>query len=810
MKKKLHLICNAHLDPVWLWTWNEGAAEAISTFRTAADFCERYEGFVFCHNEALLYEWIEEYEPMLFERIRKLVKKGSWKIIGGWYLQPDCNLPNGESFIRQIKTGREYFKEKFDVLPETAVNFDPFGHTRGLVQILAKTGYKNYIFMRAAKENTLFKWKGYDDSEVIAHCIYGGYNTLKGEAVSQIKGYIQNCMNENEPEKNIAEIGLKTWGIGNHGGGASVPDIEGIAKLIEETENIEICHSDPDSFFKEIDKDSLEVIDDSLCHCMVGCYTSMIRIKQLHRKLESKIDACKIMMAHAGLAEDELKEAEKALMFSEFHDILPGSMIRTAEEQEIARLNYGITVADKLITRAFIKLCSGQKKAVDGEIPVMVYNPHPYPVKENITFEFNLSNQNWNEGEYTFAKVYDENGNELPTQNEKPECTMSLDWRKKVVFTAELKPCSMNRFDAKLFVLKDTDRIEKCEETSEFVLVNTDFGTVKISKKTGLVTKVDKNGEVQLENLGRIYVMRDNEDPWGMTVDRFADKIGEMELMSDKDANIFCGYPESKCSNVRVVENGEAQCKVQAFYKYEGTIAVITYTIPKNIDCVDVKIKMLVNDVNRMFKFAIDTKKMGDFIGQTAFGVRKLEKDEREVSFQQWCGIDDVFILNKGTYAGSSKNGEIQLSLLRTPVYSAFPIEERQLCEDDRYSEHIDVGEREIEFRIVCGENLPIERMAQSYNMMPEALSFFPCGDGEKPENIATLENQNVIMTSLSQIKDGYSIRLYNSNDNDETAELKVFDWQGKIDFSPFEVKTFVYKNGTMTECDMLNNPKKI
>ena len=75
MSKRLHLICNAHLDPVWQWEWEEGAAEALSTFRIAADFCEEYDSFVFCHNEALLYEWIEEYDKPLFEHIRALVKK---------------------------------------------------------------------------------------------------------------------------------------------------------------------------------------------------------------------------------------------------------------------------------------------------------------------------------------------------------------------------------------------------------------------------------------------------------------------------------------------------------------------------------------------------------------------------------------------------------------------------------------------------------------------------------------------------------------------------------------------------------------
>ena len=73
--RKLYLICNAHLDPVWLWQWREGAAEAVSTFRIAADFCEEFDGFVFNHNEALLYEWVEEYEPALFQRIQRLVKE---------------------------------------------------------------------------------------------------------------------------------------------------------------------------------------------------------------------------------------------------------------------------------------------------------------------------------------------------------------------------------------------------------------------------------------------------------------------------------------------------------------------------------------------------------------------------------------------------------------------------------------------------------------------------------------------------------------------------------------------------------------
>lgn len=74
--KTIHLVCNAHLDPIWLWEKDEGIAEAISTFRTAADFCDEYDGFVFNHNEAVLYEWVEEHDPTLFSRIQQLVRDG--------------------------------------------------------------------------------------------------------------------------------------------------------------------------------------------------------------------------------------------------------------------------------------------------------------------------------------------------------------------------------------------------------------------------------------------------------------------------------------------------------------------------------------------------------------------------------------------------------------------------------------------------------------------------------------------------------------------------------------------------------------
>ena len=132
---------------MWQWTWDEGISAALATFKSACDLAEEFD-YIFCHNESLLYEAVEKNCPELFERIKKLVTAGKWKITGGWYLQPDCLMPNGESIVRQIKVGHKYFKEKFGVIPEIATNYDSFGHSIGLVQILKKCGYKGYVAFR--------------------------------------------------------------------------------------------------------------------------------------------------------------------------------------------------------------------------------------------------------------------------------------------------------------------------------------------------------------------------------------------------------------------------------------------------------------------------------------------------------------------------------------------------------------------------------------------------------------------------------------------------------------------------------------
>ena len=801
--KQIYMLCNAHLDPVWLWQKQEGMAEAISTFRVAADFCEKYDGFIFNHNESVLYEWVEEYEPTLFARIQKLVKEGKWRIMGGWYLQPDCVMPSGESLIRQIEVGNQYFMEKFGVVPQTAVNFDPFGHTRGLVQILAKKGYQHYVFVRplAIIPEQNFIWEGYDGSQVLGHNVYGTYNSPKGRVLERVTDMLLN------PNEQC----LLCWGIGNHGGGPSEEDWNALCTYQQEHPEIQMIPCGFEEYFATVDHEKLRVYDGSLMHCMIGCYTSMVRIKQKHRKMENELLICEKMLAASNVPYDrkEMKEAEKALLFSEFHDSLPGTMVKRAEEDMLRQMDYGREILAKNCVKAFFRLCEGQPAGKRGEIPVLVFNPNPYSIEQEVEVEFQLEEQNFNEPEVTLARVRTPEGAYLPTQNIKEDCTFHLDWRKRIVFRATLKPMSMNRFDCELYTIAKPRRpIAPCSETETHFLLENDRMQATVNKQTGLLDSYRVDGIDYLkEQSAQICVYEDNEDPWKMQTDGFYQRMGAFSLVSREEANAFNGYPEETLDNVRVVENGEVYTRIQAILRHENSFAVVTYTFPKLDAYIDIKIKFYSNDVNRMYKLMFPTTlEQSWFAGQTAFGQEELLKEEKEVAYQKWCGLFEdgkgLVVLNRGTYGGSCKGNELGISLLRTPVYSAHPIYDRPIAETDYSHEHIDMGEREFEYRLTTDINNP-DAQAEIYNQPVYALSFFPSGTGVRPETSVEITNKNFILTRYDRGENNaLTLRIYNASEQIQTGTIRFSKQEFPLTLKPFCFRTLVWQHGKLERTD--------
>ena len=509
MNKTLYLISNAHLDPVWQWEWEEGAAAAVSTFRTAAEFCRERDGYIFCHNEAALYEWVEEYEPELFEEIKRLVDEGRWIIIGGWYIQPDCNMPSGETFIRQAAYGRRYFYEKFGVVPDVANNFDSFGHSRGLVQILAKCGYKYYIHCRPGQldmPNT-YKWIGYDGSSVICERQPEGYGTGLGGAYGKARAKLD-----------AIEDGGKAmclWGVGDHGGGASAKDLDMLDALMKEAaENGDVVrHAGPNEYFEGIDPGKLPERRESVNPWAVGCYTSQASLKAMYRALEdayySTEKMCMLSRFAVPYPAEKLDEALRAMLFATFHDYLPGSSVEPVEAMGMREIGGAYDSLTKLRAAAFFAMCRGQWKAEPDEIPVMVFNPHPYECEDAFECEFMLWDQGWSDV-FKYPRLFTEDGEEVPCQPEKELSNIPIDWRKRISFRAKAAPSSVTRFNCR-FEDRRKEPPEQLEEIDGALVFRSARMQASISRSTGLLTSWRDDGtELLSGGACRLDVIRDN------------------------------------------------------------------------------------------------------------------------------------------------------------------------------------------------------------------------------------------------------------------------------------------------------------
>jgi alpha-mannosidase len=818
--KKLHLVCNAHLDPVWLWQWEEGLGEALSTFRIAAEFCENYEGFVFNHNEALLYEWVEEFEPGLFRRIQELVKAGRWHIMGGWYIQPDCNMPSGESFTRQILYGKRYFIEKFGVEPTTAINFDPFGHTRGLVQIMAKSGYDSYIFCRpdvSLKKlpGEDFTWVGFDGSEITGHRSYRFYLSQRGKSVGKIKEFI-----EKYPDRNP---GMVLWGIGNHGGGPSREDLEAIQEFRKENKEYEVFHSTPEAYFKAL-RETGEVLgkfEESINPFAVGCYTSQIRIKQKHRKLENELYAAEKMMSAAEVAgvmkydKNKTTEALKDLMFCEFHDILPGSSIQAAEEDAIRMLDHGLEITSRLKAAAFFNMMKGDKKADDKTLPIFVYNPHPWAVNDVFTCEY-MNEFNDTKKKFSVPHIKCK-GRDVACQDEREASSLSAyDWRKRVVFKGELKPFSMNRFDLTLEALDEKPAL-KSYENDGFINIETNELNVKISMKTGLIEEMSVNGVRCLENGARPVVIKDNADAWGMLVDRFTDIDGFFELMEKEEAAKFANASSKDFNPVRVTEDGEVRTVIEAYFKYNNSKICLSYIIPRKGTEVDVSARVYWAETDRMLKLEFPTGLKGaSYKGQAAWGFDNLPSDGGEAVAQKWVGAVDGMrtfaVLNDCQYGSSFNDGSIMLTLLRSPAYSGHPIGDNPIVIEDRYTPRIDQGERMYSFRILTGSTAEvmkkIERKALEFNEKPMVLTAYPSGEGALPGELLEISGEQVILQALKKAEDGigYIMRLFNGSESESNSDINstVLKLDLQVSLGAMEVATYRIIDGKVTKTDLL------
>jgi alpha-mannosidase len=319
-------------------------------------------------------------------------------------------------------------------------------------------------------------------------------------------------------------------------------------------------------------------------------------------------------------------------------------------------------------------------------------------------------------------------------------------------------------------------------------------------------------------------VMKDNQDPWGMTVKSFRRPAGRFRLLPRREGSLRSGVEGTVIPSVRVIEDGPVRSVVEAVLAYGHSCIHQQYKLPKAGTEVEVEVRVLWNEKDRMLKLSIPTKMTGaGFFGQVAYGRAKLENDGSEMVAQKWVAAVSrsenkaLTCINDGIYGSDMRDGELRLSLLRSPAYSGHPIQGRLCLDQDRHIPRIDQGERIFRFWLNAGKAAArlnaIDREALAKNERPFALSFFPPCRGRRPKPSVLLSDRAVQVAALKPSEQGGDciIRLFEPTGRKRTIEMTLpfLPARKKVSLAPYEVKTFRLdpKTRRCIETNLLEEP---
>ena len=797
-QQTLHMIGNAHIDPVWLWRWQEGCHEVLASFRSALDRLQEDPDFIFVSSSAAFYAWVEQIDPAMFEEIRQRVREGRWEIVGGWWIQPDCNIPGGESFVRQGLYGQRYFKEKFGITAQVGYNVDSFGHNGTLPQILKLSGMDRYVFNRPAPQekglpSRLFWWEADDGSRVLTYRLPFEYCTWGKE----LDMHVRRVANELRPP--VDQL-MCFYGVGNHGGGPTIENLKSIRRLDQLADMPKLIFSSPNRFFAAVEQQSatFPVVHGDLQHHASGCYAAHSGIKRWNRQAEWALTTAEKWASIAAVVtglpypKADFVRAWQDVLFNQFHDILAGTSIESAYGD--ARNLYGeaMTIADRALNAATLSLAWNIRIPVaESATPIVVFNPHAWAHKAVVELEFGR----WTD-EYG---IVDETGQPVPVQRIQSEATAR--GRNRLCFVAELPPLGYRVFHviSSLTPGPAPIRGEGKQEhehrvVSDTTLENSRF-RITFDPQTGYISSLyDKLAKTEafVGDAAMPIVSNDQSDTWSHNVFSFRDEIGRFVATS-----------------VRLLEQGPVRSVVRVTSEYGQSHLVQDFALYTDLDYVEVNAQVDWHEQWKVLKLRFPINAL--FHHATAeipYGSIERFANGEEDPCQSWVDVSGssrdtdepygVSIINDSKYSYDVFVRDIGMTVLRSPIYAHH---DPLVPEPDRMYSFIDQGVQRFRYAIYphqrgWEEAQTVQRAAE-LNQRPYALigTYHPNGTLPQIDTFVVVDQPNVVVAALKQAEDGDDLilRCYESTKTATAAMIRLPHWERTIEasFRPGEIKTF-------------------
>ncbi len=349
----IHAVGHAHIDVAWLWPLNVTREKAARTFATALALMDQYPDYTFTQSQPQLYEMVKADHPDLFAQIKNRIKANRWNATGGTWVEPDMNIPGGESLVRQFLFGMRYFQHVLGTRPEVLWLPDVFGYNAALPQIMKLAGIR-YFFTSKLSWNKYtrfpydtFWWEGLDGTRVLTHLATTPELAVRPEGIDRMTynatlhpqevwetwtGYRQKEANHHL---------LVAYGMGDGGGGPSRDMLERRLRLENLPGVPQVIHSTAEDFFHALEKtvsdDLPRWVGELFLQLHQATFTTQARTKRYNRKLEMLLHDVEALASTAFLLEgtyphDPINAVWKTVLLNQFHDILPGSSVREVYE----------------------------------------------------------------------------------------------------------------------------------------------------------------------------------------------------------------------------------------------------------------------------------------------------------------------------------------------------------------------------------------------------------------------------------------------------------------------------------------------
>lgn len=803
-----HMIGHGHIDPVWLWRWTEGYEEVRATFRSALARMDETPEFRFTASSACFYQWLKDTEPALFEAVRSRVAEGRWELAGGMWVEPDCNIPCGEAFIRHGVYSQRFFQEEFGRRARVAFNPDSFGHAGTLPQILLKLGMDAYVFMRPdpVRERdypggNTFWWESADGSRVLACNLPLCYNATAKELRTRFRdlpGYPHLVPGQRDV--------LCFFGVGNHGGGPTKESIAFIREKQCEDGGPELRFSTMEAYFDAFKArtpaDAVPVTRAELQHHARGCYSAHSEIKRLNRQVEHALMTAERfatlgwLMGAFPYPSSQLEKSWKDLLFNQFHDILGGSSLESAYDDARDALGGARHRADVIRNQAVQAIGRDVDTTPDGNT-LIVINPLTWPVDAPVVAPPAARRTLGPE-----VHLVDEAGHPVPSQVIRGE---RIDHTRQA-FMANLPAMGYRCYHVRAGAVPV--RAHNPLDASPAHLENAWWRLDFDAETGGLKGLHDKRNQADVLKSGLdLVALVDHSDTWSHDLTEYRVEAGR-----------FGG------ARLDLVECGDVLATVRSRTKFRRSEAVMETTVYRDSPRIDCVLRVNWQEAHTALKLAFETRVAGDAAAYEApYGHAERPTTGEEEPGQQWVDLSGTVdgvpygfaVFNDSKYGYDVRDGVMRVTLLRSPGYAhhdngrhdtraAWPI-----MDQGWQTVRLGLLPHPGGWREAC-----VPKRAWELNA-PPIVHIESAHPGARPPvaSLVGTEAANVLLTVVKQSEDGADLVLrgYETDGRGATTTLHLpfFARTWELRFAPHEIKTVRINRETweLRETDMLEEP---